>query len=277
MSEQAPESTATESANAPVQPAAGSAELGTSQNSGDEVRLSRQEYDSLTRNKDRVKGMQPYYEAGSQLGFKSPDDFGKWAPLVSRIAELGHDPQTVAEMFGPKGGAQQHTGEPEEVDIEALLDQKLTARDRERAEKAHFAALEQHNKLIEGWAKEAAGEGADEEQVSAYKWMARGLLEDSRSQMNYPDDHPLHGQFNGVLDQSGWEALTPKLKGAMDRLVGKSMTTIADAASQSRSKVTQTVGDGSGQGKTQTKPVTQEDFMASIREKAAKAAKSTMG
>lgn len=166
---------------------------------------------ALQREAAKVKGMQPFIESARQYGFKEAKDFQRWGPAIQTLDKQGIDPQTLAGAF-----AQVKEDKPDQSasatikDMEAMFDQKLSAREkdwvRKQAEKERDSQVQSELESLEGPdADKALGEDAPDslKALAKYARMGKWFFE---SRKPYGADHPLANTLGGA-GKDGIEAI----------------------------------------------------------------------
>jgi hypothetical protein len=215
--------------------------------------VSDDDYGKFTRYEQQVRGFQPFYEKATKLGFKSPEDFDRYAPAIDTLNKRKIDPKVLASMFEedqPEAGGK--NAQPT-IDIDEI---RKSARDDARMEAykiRHEDAVANDPKIVDAAVRKFLGDGEHDDYTKAVTSSALARwMEDNRPL--YPKGHPLAetalAPFSSELADKAiahFNELKAKQKGAELAAAAK------DAVSgQTRPKVPTIAGGGGPPGKPNT-------------------------
>jgi len=217
--------------------------------------IDQNEFARLQRDAQRARGMQPYFEAGSQYGIKTPDQLREVGELYKTMNEQGIKPSQLAQMFGSH--VAQVSGSPEtlsKADIEQIVGERLSKAQadmiRQAAQKEHDSAIDnEYGEFLPEKLKSVLGENADDALVELARYAAIGKYSEVRSQ--YGEDHPLKGMF-GPAGKEGIGSIMNWLKESGTKL--KASQSLALGAAARKTPASTPAGNGSGQGKPSNAP-----------------------
>lgn len=204
----------------------------------------------VSRYKQQVEGSKAFYDKARSTGFTKIEDFDRWAPAIQTLTKQGADPQRLAQAFSAT--IEENTDDPKAQikDIEALLDQKLTAREKEWVTKQ---AQKEHDSLLKSDFDELSEDKINsefkDEPESLRKLMAHaafGMYQ--RGRKPYEGEHPLAEQ--GWLAPGGKESIASirqQLKELATAARAGQLTKIGDAAR--RQTPSTPAGNAGGGGK----------------------------
>jgi hypothetical protein len=272
-------------------PAAGSVQQpqaspagGTVQSGGgnDELSRLRTELEQARQWESRFKGVQPFYQKASELGFKSADDLQKWGPVFKTLGERKIGPEDLTRFLTApvpdddgRGGGGRDDFDPQKFREE--LKRELA---EEAAWKDHDAAYGSESKLIESMLAEIAGENPDDYTRELHKLAAEAYFWRNRS--DYPDGHPLKGKAHRAYDEEGTKKAAAYFKELRTKSAGAKMAQVASAASGGRTPAASAARDGGGNGKTNKDEgrknglPTTDDGLAKLREVRARRSNGTV-
>lgn len=238
------------------------------------------EYQRLLQNNERVRGMQPYWEAGSRHGFKRPQDFDSYGKFKETLTSKGltmDELMKATEGYTP-ASAQQNAGGNSGLDpavLEKFLSEKgyMTKdslekeRGTERARTAHMLAMEREtgikqsalSKFLDG-----IDNDWDKETMSA---VFERNLESKRGL--YPEGHPLRDSEIAALDEKVVNSVLEELVSKRNLARGKEVAAKGDAAIKSQGRPTTPAGSVSSKpDKSETKqgPPGDKDRLQAARE-----------
>lgn len=215
--------------------------------------VSDDDYGKYTRYEQQVRGFQPFYDKATKLGFKSAEDFDRFAPAIETLNKRKIDPKALAAMFAdeePEAGGK--STQPS-IDIDEI---RKSAREDARLEAykiRHEDAISNDSKVVEQAVAKFLGEGEHDEYTQALTTSAISRwMEENRT--SYPNGHPLADQFLAPFSSElagkaieHFNTLKAKQKGAELAAAAKDA-----AGGQTKPKVPTVAGGGGPPGKPNT-------------------------
>jgi len=221
------------------------------------------EYAVLKQNNERVRGMQPYWEAGSKYGIKKPEDFesvGKWRKFEDTLKAKGMTTDQIIAAFDAP--TQEESGAGLDLaTIEKQLGQKFMPVDKFHEELARRDALSEHKnmtarekELFNKHLNELLGENPSSKDKFLTQYALRGLIEDFEREQPfrraYDDKHPLRNEYLAPLDEKGLAAVIDEFKKNIAESDGADMAKLGKAAAQSKPTAAP-AGNRASQGKAE--------------------------
>ncbi len=200
--------------------------------------VSAEQVNRWKRAEQQAAGSRAYFEAGSKLGIKSPEDFARVAARMNASAPT----ETSATQTTPKSDAV--------VDEDAIVlrasEHAVETMRRAACETEHERGLQAQEALVEESVKAIVGDTTGPIRDTVRR-NAIAILAELRQNDNnlYPDGHPLRTTKLPPVSRSVWmEKAMPELQKIKSVLNGTALAAVGDAA---RRSVVQTPAGGQGQ------------------------------
>lgn len=211
------------------------------------------EYETLSRNNERLKGADAFVRSARELGFEKPDDFGKWKDTFGAFKKRGLTPEQLNRVFSDQAaepeGDHRHQ---QQFDPESFEKSIMSKMEFKSAEKDHQAAFSREQDLIKDAVNDLVDEGASEFEKKRWALTLRAALDDARDL--YPEGHPLREKY---VVQPLTKAHAEKVVAAFKKEIEESqaaskasdITSKADKFKAATKKPPTVAGPGTGQGK----------------------------
>jgi DNA-binding transcriptional MerR regulator len=208
------------------------------------VLIDTHEYERYRQNSERVRGMQPYWERGSQVGFKRPEDFESYGKFAQVLKSKGLSVDQVAQILsGPE--KEESEAQAGGLDISAIekhfeskgyltADKLEQARSFDRASFEHERAIEKEAAVIKSHLDTLLGENPSPRDKYLMSMALKAELSDPSNRDLYPSNHPLHDKVFAPLDEKSSLKLIEKVKKSLAINDGEDAVKAADAAIKGR-------------------------------------------
>jgi len=228
-----------------AQPAPAAAQPVTTGTGSTSPSIDPAEFQRLQRIEQQYRGQQEFYKAATDSGFRRPEDFRRWKPVISQVK----DPEAFARAWS----------EPEQDEppltpsaISRLLDERDSAKASADAERAHYSSYDEEQAEFEDAKIAEMFKDAPKEWQAAARRMMLGHYRELRQP--YEDGHPLSGRYPKTVGKDGMASIkttTASLWKAMeDHFKAQHLAAVGDAAS----KPSSTSGTPAGSPQTTAKP-----------------------
>lgn len=222
----------TPSQGGPAQPAQAPADDGFE-------RVSRDEYQTLKRNNERLRGMEGFYQKAQQVGFKRPEDLDGYAKFNAALDKKGikRDALMQALMAEEQDhGGEQPNGGLDFASIEKQLGGKYIARDQFESELnkrdamyAHKSAAQQEQAMVQKHIDALIAKAGDNAGLKSIIPDAFDSLLNKKRGL-YPESHPLHSSELAVYDEKGLTAIVAEFEKRLGLSEAAEIAAAGDAA-----------------------------------------------
>lgn len=193
-------------------------------------RVPREQYQTLVRNSERVRGMEPFFQKATSYGWKRPEDLEQWGEFAKFAKDKGLDAKRLMSSFQTE-----QTEQPQApgFDIEAIkkeLAGGFVSKDElalERATGKHEMAQERQNTVVQKAIESLAGELPFPKAVVSRA--VAGFLSDPQNYRLYPDGHPLHDRTPMPHDEDSLKPIIAAIKKELSEAAGESLAATGDA------------------------------------------------
>ncbi len=212
--------------------------------------------------------MEGWYKTAQNLGFKEPKEIESYKPFFEAHRTAKTDIGLLANIIRPNGGQPKpqndKIGGP--IDRDALRNELLAELRKEQALREHDEYAGKLPSMYEQALKEAVFAEQDEDLDPFLKELADARLLKARMEATYPEDHPLHGQRIGRLDEAKVKELASSLAEDRKKLAAWRMKAIGQAANRKPSAGS-VAGASAGQGKPNKQESVHEEDRAAKMER----------
>lgn len=199
------------------------------------VLLDASEAETWKRNSERLRGVEPFWQAATKAGLRDPKQFDVLGQLVKSATSKKVDLNALIQALNSDMEADPGpTADGQTLDLASIKKQLggefMSRADfekelaKERAMRAHESAMSSEKGLLDKALSGLLGENVtdwDRRSVMAFIDAKRGL---------YPEDHPLHGSSLSPFDEKALSGVLEELKKERAALTGKQLESAADAA-----------------------------------------------
>jgi hypothetical protein len=203
--------------------------------------VDAQEYETLRRNNERLRGMDEFYRSATKHGFKSPKDFEPIGKFTAALKERGMSLEQLSQAFLTEK-------EQEGVDTEAMSPKALQSlfekwateqgfvksADLDQREQkihalsAHKESMAKESSAVDSFVKGLLGDTATDRDKRLLALYVKDTLESRRNV--YPEGHPLHESELSAFDEKGLAPVFEEVKKFWAVGQGEEMAQAGDAA-----------------------------------------------
>lgn len=152
-------------------------------------RVPRDQYQTLVRNNERLRGMEGFYQKASSLGFKKPEDLEPWGKFRQFAEQRKLSPEKLMGAFQDDQQGQQQ--QAPQFDPDAFK-KELSGQFEERFAMGDHKILEERaSGLIQKAVGELMGENPSPRDQYLIKQAFMAELSDPKNLRLYGDGHPL--------------------------------------------------------------------------------------
>lgn len=220
------------------------------------VLARKDEYDGYRRSAEQYIGVKPYYEKGSKLGFKSAEDFDRWAPVIDVASRKKLDPRQIAAMFSDEADADLGKQEQPQFDPEKYKAEIMGEWRKESAVKEFQSLSAKEKDYVDTALRDMLGDDqVDDMTKSMYRRAVNDWMNENREL--FPKEHPLHNDYLQPYNEGLAKKAVEYFKAEKTKAAGAGMAAKADAALGGKPKPSTPAGNGGGQGKPKNEPTKQ--------------------
>lgn len=228
-----------QTAAAAVTPQSGPAQPATTPTTDDGFeRVPRDQYQTLIRNNERVRGMEQFYQAAQKGGFKNPTDFETWGKFRAFTEKQKLSPEILMRAFEDDAPAENKGGG---LDLDTIK-KELAGDYVSKSDLAHAQAMGKHELLEEraGGLTQKALAGLVEGANPRDKWLIehafRAVLGSPEHMRLYPEGHPLHDKAAMPHDEASITKIVEAVKKQIALSDGEEIANIGAEAAKGGKK-----------------------------------------
>lgn len=217
--------------------AEGAAQIGEFKVPEGKALLDIAEVERYKQNSERVRGMQPYWEAGSRYGIKKPEDFEPIGRLYGTLKSRNMTPDQIIKLM--EGEAEQDQSVPDIAALEKKFGENYIPKDKFESELNRRDALYEHRSAVkleqELVAKATAsllGDNPSPREKFLIERAMRAEFSDPKNRRLYDQNHALHKEEIMPLDEKGVNSIVEMVKKELGIADGAELEKIGKAAAK---------------------------------------------
>lgn len=215
--------------------------------------VPQSEYETLSRNNERLKGADAFVRSARDLGFERPEDFGKWKDTFGAFKKRGLTPEQLNRVFSDQAAEPEteHRAQ-QQFDPEQFEKSIMSKMEFKSAEEKHRDAFSRESDIVNEAVSALVDKDASEFEKKRWSLTLRAALDDARDV--YPEGHPLRDKYVvQPLTKAHAEKVVASFKKEMSDAKAASLAAKGDAVrSSDRKSVPTGAQPGTGQGKPNT-------------------------
>lgn len=204
--------------------------------------VDSQEYERLRQNNERVRGMQPYWEAGSKYGIKKAEDFervGRLTKFEESLKARGLTPEQIEAAFAAPKEDEKQSGGFSTADLDKYLaKKKYLTEDQVSQREAKTLATVEHKQAEsheQSLVKKAIAELAEGMSTREKKMLESHVLHTINTKRAvYPQGHPLHDSALAPFDEKSFGTILAEIQASIALSDGEDIAKLGDATAKGK-------------------------------------------
>ena len=215
--------------------------------------IDEREFETYSRNQERLKGADETIRAFREAGFEKPDDAKRWSPFIKTARERNLDPDMVSRVFGETPKTKEVEDDAPRIDTKTLKSELLSEVRKEQAMERHAELEAREDEVVKSAVSEVFKDASEHDRED-FTEILLGKLANPKNRERYPANHPLHNDAFVPVTDKLVRSLAEGMKKARDERKAASLVDKGDKARKPAAPGRTTAGTNAGNGAPEKKP-----------------------